>query len=235
MMRANVRINIRIKNIRIFEYSNIFVTLWTRLAPVLCFYNLNSIFYHWYQQNIHKKSIICRENQQKHLLNLFVSWKLIQTNIRIYSNKNLATNEYPNIFVSKKLTRTNIRIYSYPKYDTNEYPNKYSDQKYLNIQIFEYIRHTLLQALMQNGSCWITEQTPEAINRSSHCYNVLSLVNQHIKGGAKTKCADYSILRSKYLCKNKAFENCMNAMRHLFLWLFIDQEWPTMRAADSRD
>ena len=28
----------------IFEYSNIFVTLWIRLAPVLCFYNLCSIF-----------------------------------------------------------------------------------------------------------------------------------------------------------------------------------------------
>ena len=53
------------------------------------------------------------------------------------------TNEYPNIFVSKKLTQTNIPIYSYSKNDTNEYPNKYSDQKYSNIRIFEYIRHTL--------------------------------------------------------------------------------------------
>ena len=65
-----------------------------------------------------------------------MSWKLIRTNIRIYSNQNLATNDYPNIFVSKKLTRTNIRIYLYPKNDTNEYPNKYSDQKYSNIRIY---------------------------------------------------------------------------------------------------
>ena len=65
-----------------------------------------------------------------------MSWKLIQTNVIIYSNQNLATNEYPNIFVSKKLTRTNIWIYSYPKNDTNEYPNKYSDQKYSNIRIY---------------------------------------------------------------------------------------------------
>ena len=56
------------------------------------------------------------------------------------------TNEYPNIFVLILLTRTNIQIYSYPKNDTNEYPNKYSDQKYSNIRIFEYIRHTLHQA-----------------------------------------------------------------------------------------
>ena len=38
-------------------------------------------------------------------------------------------------------------IHSYPKNDTNEYPNIYSDQKYSNIQIFEYIRHTLLQSI----------------------------------------------------------------------------------------
>ena len=56
--------------------------------------------------------------------------------IRIYSYQNLASNEYPNIFVSNKLIRTNIRIYSYPKNEMNEYPNKYSDQKYSNIRIY---------------------------------------------------------------------------------------------------
>ena len=66
-----------------------------------------------------------------------MSWKLIQTNIRIYSNQNIDTNEYPNIFVSEKLTRTNIRIYSYSKNDTNKYPNKYSDQKFEYLNIFE--------------------------------------------------------------------------------------------------
>ena len=70
---------------------------------------------------------------------------MARTNIRKYSYQNLATNKYPNIFASQKLTRTNIRIYSYPKNDTNEYPNKYLYWKYLNIQIFEYIRHTLDQ------------------------------------------------------------------------------------------
>ena len=70
---------------------------------------------------------------------------MTRTNIQIYSYEFFDRNEYPNIFVSKKLTRTNIQIYSYPKDDTNEYPNKYLDQKYLNIQIFEYIRHTLIQ------------------------------------------------------------------------------------------
>ena len=37
----------------------------------------------------------------------------------------------------------NIQIYLCPKNDTNKYLNKYSDQKYSNIQIFKYIRHTL--------------------------------------------------------------------------------------------
>ena len=35
---------------------------------------------------------------------------LIQTNIRIYSYQENDTNEYPNIFVSRKLIRTNVRI-----------------------------------------------------------------------------------------------------------------------------
>ena len=46
----------------------------------------------------------------------------------------------------------NIRIYSYQenntkKIDMNECPNKYLYRKYLNIRIFEYIRHTLPQSL----------------------------------------------------------------------------------------
>ena len=138
---------------KIFEYSNIFVTLWTRLAPVLCFYNLNSIFDHCYEQNIHKHSLISIKIKQKNRRNLkidtnkypniFVSkscYEWISEYIRI---EKVDTNEYPNIFISRKLTRTNVRIYSYPKNDTNEYPNRYLDHKYLNIRIFEYIRHTL--------------------------------------------------------------------------------------------
>ena len=35
---------------------------------------------------------------------------LIRTNIRIYSYQENDTNEYPNIFVSRKLIRTNVRI-----------------------------------------------------------------------------------------------------------------------------
>ena len=30
---------------KIFQYLNIFITLWTKLAPDLCFYNLNSFFW----------------------------------------------------------------------------------------------------------------------------------------------------------------------------------------------
>ena len=36
MIRTNIRINIRIKNIRIFEYSNIFVTLWNTTFQLKC-------------------------------------------------------------------------------------------------------------------------------------------------------------------------------------------------------
>ena len=54
----------------------------------------------------------------------------------------------------KKLTRTNIRIYSYQKIDTNECPNIYLYQKYSNIWIFEYIRHTLL---------WTTWMSPISV------------------------------------------------------------------------
>ena len=95
------------------------------MAPVLCFYNLNSIFDHRYQQNIHKQSVISIEIKQKHCWNLkidtneypniFVSkycYERISENIRI---QKVDTNEYPNIFVSKKLTRMNIRIYLYQK------------------------------------------------------------------------------------------------------------------------
>ena len=81
---------------------------------------------------------------------MFVSWKLIRMNIRIYSNQNLATNEYANIFVSKKLTRMNIQIYLYPKNYTNEYPNKYLDQKYSNIRI--YLSHSDTHTV--HGSIW---------------------------------------------------------------------------------
>ena len=76
----------------------------------------------------------------------------IRTNIRIYSFQENDTNQHPNIFVWNFLTQTNIRIYSYPKNDTNEYPNKYSDQKYSNIRIFEYIRHTLLCTLFETAT-----------------------------------------------------------------------------------
>ena len=69
-------------------------------------------------------------------LNIFVSkscYERISEYIRI---QKVDTNEYRNIFVSKN--------------DANEYPNKYSDQKYSNIRIFEYIRHTLLRT---DGHC----------------------------------------------------------------------------------
>ena len=48
--------------------------------------------------------------------------------------------------------RLSFAIYSYPKNDTKEYPNKYSDQIYLNIQIFEYIRHILVH-INSKSSC----------------------------------------------------------------------------------
>ena len=54
----------RIFESKIFVYSNIFSALWTRLAPALCFYNLNSIFDQCYQQNNHKQSVIYREIKQ---------------------------------------------------------------------------------------------------------------------------------------------------------------------------
>ena len=87
----------------IFEYSNIFVILWTRLAPILCFYNLNSIFYHCYQQNIHKQSVISIEIKQKHRRNLKID-----------------TNEYPNIFVSKYCYERISEYIRIQKVDTNE-------------------------------------------------------------------------------------------------------------------
>ena len=62
-----------------------------------------------------------------------------------FLHSNTLTNKYPNIFVQSNLTRTNVRIYSYRKIGTNECPNKYLWQIYLNIRIFEYIRHTLFQ------------------------------------------------------------------------------------------
>ena len=140
----------------IFKYI---CSIWTRLAPVFCFYNLNSIFDHCYLQHIHEQSVISREIKQKHCRNMFVSCKLVQMNIWIYSYQNLATNEYPNIFVSKKLTRTNIWIYSYSKNYTNEYPNKSSDQKYLNIQIIKYICHTL----PNNGAILFLSSPPPTV------------------------------------------------------------------------
>ena len=64
----------------------------------------------------------------------------------------------------KILLRTNIRIYLYPKNDTNEYPNQYSDEKYSNIQIFKYIRHTLIK----------TAQSDFFLVRSSLLYDQIS-------------------------------------------------------------
>ena len=58
-----------------------------------------------------------------------MSLKLIQTNIRIYLNENLATNKYLNIFVLKNLYE----------------PMSKFVYKYSNILIFEYIGHTLVQ------------------------------------------------------------------------------------------
>ena len=77
--------------------------------------------------------------------NIFVSKSCYERISEYICIQQVDTNEYRNIFISKKLTRMNIRIYSYPKNDTNKYPNEYSDQKYSNIWIFEYIRHTLPQ------------------------------------------------------------------------------------------
>ena len=45
MIRTNIRINIRITNIRIFEYSNIFVTLWFKvILPEFSLGPIESIF-----------------------------------------------------------------------------------------------------------------------------------------------------------------------------------------------
>ena len=90
-----------------------------------------------------------KEIKQEHRRNMFDVCVL-----KIY------TNEYLNIFESKscyeqiseyiriqKKIRTN---------DTNEYPNKYSDQKYSNIRIFEFIRHTLIQKLPKFKKCILT-------------------------------------------------------------------------------
>ena len=76
--------------VRVKIHTN--VTLWFRS---------NRIFDHCYQQNIHKQRVISREIKQKHRWNLFVSWKLIQTNIRIYSYQNFHTNKYPNKYLAK--------------------------------------------------------------------------------------------------------------------------------------
>ena len=54
------------------------------------------------------------------------------------------TNEYPNIFVSRKWYERISEYIRIKKIDTNECPNKYSYRKYSNIQIFKYIRHTLI-------------------------------------------------------------------------------------------
>ena len=67
------------------------------------FYNLNSIFYHCYQQNIHKQSVISIEIKQKHRRNLKID-----------------TNEYPNIFVSKYCYERISEYIRIQKVDTNE-------------------------------------------------------------------------------------------------------------------
>ena len=118
------------------KYSNIFVTLWTRLAPVLCFYNLNSIFDHCYQQNIHKPSVSSIEIKQKQ-----------RRNLKIDKNKK------PNIFVSKSCYERISEYIHIQKVDTNEYPNKYSDKKYLNIRICSCIRNTLIWTF-HKGTNW---------------------------------------------------------------------------------
>ena len=98
---------------KIFEYSNIFVTLWTRLAPILYFYNSNSIFDHWYQPNIHKQSVISIEIKQNPGQNLKIDM-----------------NEDPNIFVSKSCYERISEYIRIPKIDTNEYPNIFLFKKW---------------------------------------------------------------------------------------------------------
>ena len=115
-----------------FEYSNIFVTLWTRLAPVPCFYNLNSILDHCYQQNIHEQSVISMEIKQKTLLESengfeqifeYICIKiLLRTNIRIYSYPKSWHERISEYIRIQKMIRTNIRI----------------NIRIKNIRIFEY-------------------------------------------------------------------------------------------------
>ena len=92
--------------------------------------------------------------------------RFTRTNVRIYSNKKLDRNECPNKYLYWKLceysnivkylssfytlthsqTNWHERISEYiciRKFDTNECSDKYLSPKYLNIQIFKYIRHTL--------------------------------------------------------------------------------------------
>ena len=47
MIRTNIRMNIRIKNIRVFEYSNIFVTLWTEETIFLNYSHPLESAYRW--------------------------------------------------------------------------------------------------------------------------------------------------------------------------------------------
>ena len=67
--------------------------------------------------------------------------------MNVFTSFHKLTNECPNIFVQTNFIRTNVQINLYIKIDTNVCPNKYLLPIYLNIQIFEYIRHTLFPTL----------------------------------------------------------------------------------------
>ena len=69
----------------------------------------------------------------------------IENCMNVFTSFHKLTNECPNIFVQTNFIRTNVQINLYIKIDTNVCPNKYLLPIYLNIQIFEYIRHTLFQ------------------------------------------------------------------------------------------
>ena len=103
-------------------------------------------WYEWISEYIHTNFFDTNECPNK-----YSYWKLHE-----YSN----IFEYSSRFYTLTHSPTNVRIYSSKqiwhermseyirkrKIDTNECPNIYSWPIYSNIRIFEYIRHTLIQA-----------------------------------------------------------------------------------------
>ena len=136
---------------RIFECIRIFVKVLhsnklTNECPNIF---VSTKLHEWISEYIHTNFFDTNECPNK-----YSYWKWHE-----YSN----VFEYSSRFYTLTNSPTNVRIYSYKqiwhermskyirkrKIDTNECPNIYSWPIYLNIQIFEYIRHTLLCNHMQ--------------------------------------------------------------------------------------